>query len=129
MRPYVTVYPWAPPADAGSGINPNTAPPHVLSLLFFFDGVSNRFAKEDEVRRILKVREEGGLVCEDSSLDICTPISEIVGLNAIYPQPSFSSDVFRVVARARVGEVERRVEAVLDRSDPVTPRTLAWHVQ
>jgi type II secretory pathway component PulK len=130
LRPYVTVYPWVPPAESGSGINPNTAPPHVLSLLFFFDGVVHRFVKEDEVRRILKVREEERLVCPDSSLEICTPISEIVGLNPVFPTPSYNNHVFRVVARAQVGEVTRSVEAVLDRGeDPATPRVLSWSVQ
>ncbi len=129
LEPYVTVHPWAPPAESGGGINPNTAPPHVLSLLFYFDGVTYGFVKEDQVRRILELREKGRLICADSSLEICTPISEIVGLNPVFPEPSYSSDVFRVVAGARVGEVRRSVEAVLDRSDPVTPRILAWRVR
>jgi general secretion pathway protein K len=129
LRPYVTVYPWAPPEDVGSGINPNTAPTHVLALLFFFDGVSHRFVEEDEVRRILELRQEGRLICGDSSLEACTPISEIVGLNPVFPPPSFASSVFRVVAEASVGEVRRSIEAVMDRSDPVTPRLLSWRVR
>jgi general secretion pathway protein K len=129
LRPYVTVYPWAPSAESGSGINPNTAASHVLSLLFYFDGVTHVFAKEDRVRQILDIRAKGGLICADSSLEICTPISEIVGPNPVFPEPSYSSSIFRVVARAEVGEVRRRVEAVLDRSDPVTPRLLSWRVR
>jgi len=129
LRPYVTVYPWAPPEDTGSGINPNTAPTHVLALLFFFDGVSHRFVSEDEVRRILELRQEGRLICADSSSEACTPISEVVGLNPVFPPPSFKSNVFRVVAEARVGEVRRSVEAVLDRTDPLPPRLLSWRVR
>ena len=59
LRPYVTVYPYA----GGGGINPNTAPPHVLSLLFFDDEVELRLADEDTVRSILAIRKEGGFVC------------------------------------------------------------------
>jgi general secretion pathway protein K len=129
LRPYVTVYPWAPPSDVGGGINPNTAPPHVLALLFFFDGVTHRFVDEDEVRKILELRQEGRLICPDSSLEVCTPISEIVGLNPVIPAPSFRNNVFRVVAEAQVGDVRRSVEAVLDRTDPVTPRLLSWRVR
>lgn len=129
MRPYVTVYPWAPPGDVGSGINPNTAPSHVLSLIFFNDGVTYRFVNEDEVRKILEVRQKGGLICPDSSLEVCTPISEIVGLNPVIPPLSFRNNVFRVVAEAQVGEVRRSIEAMLDRTDPVTPRLLSWHVR
>jgi hypothetical protein len=40
LRPYVTVYPYA----GGGGINPNTAPPYVLALLFFDDEVQLRLA-------------------------------------------------------------------------------------
>ncbi len=129
LRPYVSVYPWVPPEGLGSGINPNTAPPHVLALLFYFDGVTYRFADADQVGKIMELRKEGRLVCPDSSLEVCTPISEIVGLNPVFPEPSYASNVFRVVAEARVIEVRRSVEVVLDRSDPLTPRLLSWRVR
>ena len=124
LRPYVTVYPYA----GGGGINPNTAPPHVLSLLFFDDEVQLRLADEDTVRSILKIRKEGGFVCgEGQSAEGCTPIRSIV-TNAIFPEPSFTSNVFVVTAQAQVGDVARRVEAVLDRKVGARPQLLSWRV-
>ena len=125
LRPYLTVHPYA----GESGINPNTAPPHVLALLFFDDGVDLTLAREDTVRAILEVRQEGGMLCpEGQSGEACTPIGDIVR-NEIYPPPSFQADVFRVAAEARVGEVRRRVEAVIDRSQGPEPLLLSWRVE
>jgi general secretion pathway protein K len=124
LRPYITVYPYV----GGGGINPNTAPPHVLSLLFFDDEVRLRLADEDTVRSILKIRKEGGYVCgEGQSAEGCTPIRSIV-TNAIFPEPRYTSDIFKVTALAQVGDVTRRVEAVLDRSKGATPQLLSWRV-
>lgn len=124
LRPYVTVYPFA----STTGINPNTAPPHVLALLFSDDGVGNlTLASEDTVRAILKVRQEGGTVCGEAQREEgCTPIRELVP-NAIYPPPSWGGDVFTVVAEATVGEVHRSIEAVVDRREN-PPLLLSWRV-
>ena len=43
LKPYLTVH---PPGFRG-GINPNTAPPHVLALIFFDDGVQQRLGAEN----------------------------------------------------------------------------------
>lgn len=124
LRPYVTVYPYA----ARGGINPNTAPPHVLSLLFSSDGSEMRFADENAIREILRVRQEGGLVCgEAQSGEACTPIREIV-TNAVFPEASFTSDVFIIRAEGRVGDIRRTVEAVLDRREGAAPLLLSWRV-
>jgi general secretion pathway protein K len=124
LRPYLTVYPYA----ATGGINPNTAPPHVLALLFFDDGVDLRLAPEDTVREILEVRQDEGLICpEDQSGEDCTPIREIV-TNAIYPPPDVGSDVFTILAEARVGNVARRIEAVIHRLQEGTVQLLSWRV-
>jgi len=126
LKPYLTVH---PPGFRG-GINPNTAPPHVLALIFFDDGVRQRLADEDDVREILKIRQEGGFVCgEDQSLEACTPMSEIVPNAAgIFPPLSFESDVFLVVSEARVGDMRRGVEAVLDRTAAPSVTLLSWRV-
>jgi len=124
LRPYVTVFPYA----GSGGINPNTAPPHVLSLLFFDDGVDLRLAEESTVREILEARQEGGALCDEGQSDErCTPIREIV-TNAIYPPPQVASDVFTVVAEARVRDVVRSIEAVLLRGEAGETRLLSWRV-
>ncbi|MDH3519933.1 MAG: type II secretion system minor pseudopilin GspK [Myxococcales bacterium] len=124
LVPYLTVFPYA----GTGGINPNTAPPHVLALLFFDDGVDLRLAPEDTVREILKIRQEGGAICaEEQSDGSCTPIREIV-TNAIYPPPEVNGSVFTIVAEARVGDVTRSIEAVVHRSPEGEPRLLSWRV-
>jgi type II secretory pathway component PulK len=129
LRPYLTVYPYA----GRTGINPNTAPPHVLSLLYVNEGGNLRIAKEDEVREILRIRQEGGEVCAEGGTNPqseipCTPIGEIVGPNEVYPPIGFRSDVFTVKARATVAGVSRTVEAVLDRKLSGEPLLLSWRV-
>jgi general secretion pathway protein K len=124
LRPYITVTPFV----GGGGVNLNTAPPHILALLYFNDGVDERLAHEDEVKQILDIREDGGLLCGESlSLDGCTPITSIVP-NQIFPEPTYSASVFTIVADASVGEIHRSVEAVINRAaDP--PLVLSWKVR
>jgi general secretion pathway protein K len=125
MRPYLTVEPFA----GGGGINLNTAPAHVLSLIFSRDGGSDhRLIKESQVKQILEVRDKGGLICgEGLSLEDCTPISTIVA-SPIFPPPTYATSVFTIVADARVGEVRRSIEAVVNRNvDP--PLMLSWRVR
>jgi general secretion pathway protein K len=124
LRPYVTVEPFA----GGGGVNLNTATAHVLSLIYFNDGVDDRFVKEDEVKQILKVRKKNLLFCGDSlSIEGCTPISNIVP-NPIFPPPTYTASVFTIVASAQVGDVRRSVEAVVNRNvDP--PLMLSWQTR
>jgi type II secretory pathway component PulK len=133
LRPYLTVYPFAAlgcgDASQGCGVNLNTAPPHVLALLYFDDGVEKRLADEDTVRRILRVRSEGGLLCgEGPSSPTCTPIREIVP-NAIFPPPTFSTQIFEINAEATVRGVRRTMLAVMDRSAPAMPVLLSWKIR
>lgn len=130
MRHYVSVYPWAPGgcgnAGIGCGVNLNTAPPHVLALLFYDDGVADRLATEDLVRGILRTREEGDGICGASnSAEGCTPIREFV-VNPIFPPPTVTAQIFVVGADAQVGDVRRRLEAVIDRSKAGEMRLLSW---
>jgi general secretion pathway protein K len=124
LRPYITVEPFV----GGGGVNLNTAAAHVLSLIYSNDGVDDRLASEDQVKRILKVREEGGLLCGASlSLKGCSPIRNIVP-NPIFPPPTYTASVFTIVAKARVGDVKRSIEAVVNRSvNP--PLMLSWQVR
>jgi type II secretory pathway component PulK len=133
LRPYLTVYPFAAlgcgDPSKGCGVNLNTAPPHVLALLWYDDGVEKRLANEDTVRQILRVRSEGGVLCgEGPSLTGCTPIREIVP-NAIFPPPTFSTQIFEVSAEASVGDVRRTFVAVVDRTAPALPTLLSWRIR
>jgi general secretion pathway protein K len=125
IRPYVTVHPFA----GGGGVNPNTAPPHILALIFYNDGVDLRLAREEDVHRILKVRESGQIFCPDQSNQACTPISGFMpNAETIHPPLSYFSDTFTVRSEARVGEVRRTVETVIDRTTPSDPLLLSWKV-
>lgn len=126
VRPYVTVYPYV----AGRGVNPNTAPPHILSLIYYNDGVDYRLAKEDDVRRIIEARQDGQVFCEAEQQEECVAISDIFpNAPTIYPPLGFFSDTFSVRSEARFANVERTVEAVIDRSAPSQPVLLSWKVR
>jgi type II secretory pathway component PulK len=126
IRPYVTVHPFA----AGAGVNPNTAPPHVLALIFYNDGVDLRLAKEEDVRRILELRANDQFVCPAARDEQCVPIGEIFpNPESIYPPLTYSSDTFTVRSEGVVGEVRRTVEAVIDRTTPAEPLLLSWKVR
>jgi type II secretory pathway component PulK len=124
LRPYVDVFPLV----KGDGVNPNTAPDWVLALLYSGGPGSQRLADEDSVRRILDIREGKGILCPDeASNPICTPLREAIE-GQVFPPPTFHTNVFRVTAEARYGEVRRTVEAVVDRSQADKPTVLAWRV-
>ena len=124
LQGYITVQPFA----GGGGVNLNTAPAHVLSLIYFNDMVDDVLANKKKVKEILKIRQEGGLICGESlSLEGCTPISQIVP-NPIFPPPTYTASVFTIVADAYVGDIQRSIEAVVNRRvDP--PLVLSWRVR
>ncbi|MDJ0788387.1 MAG: type II secretion system minor pseudopilin GspK [Myxococcota bacterium] len=125
IRPYVSVYPVA----GADGINPNTAPTYVLAAIYSGGAGDYRLATEDLVRRIVEVRATGSILCDESANHPdCVPLAETIG-GDVFPPPSFQSDVFHVQATATYGDVRRRVEAVVDRSDVEDPRILAWNLR
>ncbi len=124
IRPYVTVHPRA----GGSGINLNTAPPHVLAAVYHGSQGSRRLASEDTVRRILRARQDGKILCQEGgSGDRCILASEIVE-GSIFPAaaPGSGSQVFTVVTEATVGDISRSIEAVLDLGAGGQPIILSW---
>jgi type II secretory pathway component PulK len=138
LRPYVTVYPFAPggctSATVGCGLNLNTAEPFVLKALYYNDGVDFRLADDEIVRAIWEARQEGRSICTGgASSKECTPIGELVtNANSIFPPPTASAQVFEVESTARIGAdgaVRRTVEAVIDRSEAANPRLLSWKVR
>jgi general secretion pathway protein K len=126
LRHYVTVYPIA----GGSGINLNTAPPHVLALIYYGSSGDKRLVDGDIVGRILRKRDEGQVICTGAVPDQdCITLSEVdLGEGSIFPEVVLpdDSDVFTIRARARVGEIERVVTAVVDRSEVTDPQLLFW---
>ena len=136
IRPYATVHPYGNDPDllGGIGINPNTAPSHVLALLFHGMAPDRRLASEDDVRWILARRDEDKVFCPQSegygALE-CELLSDETGaaLAGIYPPPRYTANVFQVIAEASYDDVRRTIEAVIDRSQPTRPLVLSWRVR
>jgi general secretion pathway protein K len=135
LRSYVTVYPLYPD-DAHRGINLNTAPPHVLALVYYGSTGDQRLADEDIVRSILKVRAEGDLICTGGggNPERCRTLQDVhpdLALGRVFPEMALPSDstTFTLISAASVGEIRRTVVAVVDRSDPVVPQLLSWRMQ
>ena len=125
LRPYVSVFPYA---GSNLGINPNTAPPWVLALLYTGTSGDYRLVEEEEVRRILEAREGGSLLCADeASHPICTPLRSVLP-DGVFPPPTYATEVFFVTAEAQYGSTLRTVSAVIDRSKLAEPKLLAIRV-
>ncbi len=124
LRPYVAVWPLA----GDGGINLNTAPSWVLAHLTRGTDVSGmRPVDESDVARILDAREEG-VLCGVAGPG-CTSLQQVFSGESIRPPMQDRSNFFLVRATARVVDVERSIEAVLDRSDPAAIRRLAWRAR
>ncbi len=127
MRPYVTVHPLVSEA----GINVNTAPPHVLGLIYYGSSGNMRLADEGLVGDILDERNEGRLVCTETEQapGQCVSLSEVgLGEGAVYPPADWPADatVFTVVSEATVQDVVHAIEATIDLSNGQQPRLLSW---
>jgi general secretion pathway protein K len=133
MKSYVTVY----PVVGGSGVNLNTAPPHVLALVYHGVAGARRLASGDVVKSLLKLRDEGRVACTASAegaspAEGCVTLSELgLGEGSIFPPVALpaESDSFTVTSRATVGEIERTLVAVVDRSKAAEPQVLFWRMQ
>ena len=125
LTPFVTVYPLV----GGSGVNLNTAPPWVLLQLQRGTEVSGTTPFDEKlVRRIVDAREDGPLCGSAAAAGDCTPLSDLLEGEEIAPPPTERSQVFIVTAVARVVDVERRIEAVIDRAAEGGPQRLSWRV-
>ena len=125
LRPYVTVHPSRFDAQ---GINLNTAPPHVLATVYHGSLGSRQLASEDTVRRILRVREDGNILCTDAGADDrCILANEIID-GGVFPEAKLPGEarVFVVESEATVGEIRREIHAVIDRTQPSKPTIVEW---
>jgi type II secretory pathway component PulK len=126
LRPFVTVHPLV----GGGGINLNTAPPWVLAQLEIGSEVSGfRPVETEDVERIVALREEGPLCANAEGAAGCTPVAEALSGETLAIPTTERSTVFQIRATARVFDVERSVETVVDRSDPSAIERLSWVVR
>jgi hypothetical protein len=92
LKAYFTPYPMFPGANGG-GVNLNTAPAHVLGLIYH--GVAEEFELVDQrdVFEILKARSEGKVFCAGAAQEPCTDFAATVGIAAgetIFPPLTFT---------------------------------------
>jgi type II secretory pathway component PulK len=122
LRPYVTAFPLS-----GGGVNPNTAPSWVLAALDTGGPAGSARTQDEEfVKRILKCRSELPL-CDSGTG--CQQVGECTGGVTPTPPFRFKSDVFRIQATARYGDVTRVIETVVNRHDPANLVHLTWSVR
>lgn len=130
IKDYFTAYPMYPPINK-SGINPNTAPAHVLGLIYHYQGNASegRLFDRDDVFRILKFRDEERLFCRELSFEECESFEEHLEIfgDVIFPPLQYSSDVFTIDVEASYGETRACISRVIDRKDAKL-RTLAYRM-
>ncbi|MFQ5515642.1 MAG: general secretion pathway protein GspK [Myxococcota bacterium] len=128
LKAYFSAQPMFPPIEK-SGVNLNTAPPHVLGLIYGGSALEKELLGNDEVFRILKARDEGKIFCREIGDDeLCTTFPQEVGLlpEVTFPPLQYQSDVFRIRSEARIREARACITAIVDRSDPAEIRTLYY---
>jgi type II secretory pathway component PulK len=130
LKAYFTPYPMFPGTDGG-GVNLNTAPAHVLGLIFHGAGDDQRLLDQRDVFEILKARSEGKVFCPGAGQDPCTTFSGTVGIaegEAIFPPLTYKSRVFAVDVEATVGETRACVHSVIDRGSNGQAKTLYYEL-
>jgi type II secretory pathway component PulK len=130
LRESITVHPIA----GREGINLNRAAPWVLSLVYAGVDGDRRLIGEKAVRAIWNLRGQGKILCGESGGDPkrCVPMNEVadgaLAEGSIFPPVEIPAKptVFRVVAEARVANLVRRHEAIIDTRSSEGPLLLSW---
>jgi type II secretory pathway component PulK len=126
---YFTTQPLFVPIER-AGVNPNTAPPHVLGLIYFGGAIEeNRLLAQDreDVFRALRARSEGLIFCEAQHPECVGFAPEVIPLgDATFPPLTYTSDVFRIESEGRYGVARARIVAVVDRGQAGGARTLYY---
>ncbi len=130
LRDSLTVH----PIGGQEGINLNRAEPWVLSLVYAGVDGDRRLLSEKAVRAIFHLRRQGKMLCGDGGGDPkrCVPVNEAadgaLAEGSIFPPVEIPAKprVFRVVTEARVGNLVRRQEAIIDTRSTEGPLLLSW---
>jgi type II secretory pathway component PulK len=130
LKTYFTTEPMFPGADTG-GVNLNTAPPHVLGLIYHGVGQEYQLLDQREVFALLKARKDGAVFCPAEGKDPCVNFLKVIGLaegETIFPPLTFQSRVFRIDVEASVGEARSCVHEVIDRGTGAEPKILFYEL-
>ncbi|HTO09765.1 MAG TPA: type II secretion system minor pseudopilin GspK [Myxococcota bacterium] len=130
LKAYFTPYPIFP-GNNGGGVNLNTAPAHVLSLVYHGVGDDYRLLDQRDVFEILKARKDGHVFCPSAGQEPCTDFFQTLGIAAgeqIFPAPTYTSRVFSVDSEATIGETRACVHSVIDRGTGADLKTLFYEL-
>jgi len=127
---------FGPPADSprfqGAGINPNTAPPHILGLVYLVTGDREGFFLEDEdIFRVLKTRAEGRIFCPtEGAAESCTSFATTIGRDTatVFPPIEYRAKIFAVRAEAKMGSATACVRAVVNRAGKKDAKLLSYRL-
>jgi type II secretory pathway component PulK len=139
LAEYFTTYPLYPTLEA-SGVNPNTAPPHVLAMIWLGAADDKRFLEQEDVFRVLRAREDGKVFCEGKTGESCVSFEAEIGRVGVtvFPPLQLASDVFTIESEGRAfrnvdgerrGDTRARLRVVVDRTDLLEPTLLEWRAE
>ncbi len=129
IKAYFSPFPLVPSPEE-SGVNPNTAPPHILGMIYHGTAGDKRLLDRDDVFRILEARDEDKVFCSNDYGEDCESFTALTGFagETFFPPLQYVSSVFTVRTEARYGTARACVLAVIDRSLAEAPETLYYRM-
>jgi type II secretory pathway component PulK len=131
LAAYFSPYPIYPTQTGGGGVNLNTAPAHVLALLYHGAEFDMRLVNDDDVYRLLKARDDDRLFCPTPSEESCTTLEAELHTGSgeeVFPPLQYQGSVFYVDIEARYGRSRACVHTVIDRGQPAQPKTMLYRL-
>lgn len=124
---YFTTQPFYPRLSE-AGVNPNTAPTHVLSLIYQGSPGDKQLLDEDAVFAILRARSEDRIFCPGGGEEPCVSFESEIGRvgESVFPPLGYGSQVFSVRSVAAFGEARACIQTVIDRTEAQEPMTLSF---
>jgi type II secretory pathway component PulK len=121
------------PRSEGGGLNPNTAPPHLLALLYLVANERGRFVEDEDIYSVLKARKDGQIFCPSEgggTEEDCTDFGSTLGAGGetIFPPLSFQANVFSIRVRARMGTAQACIATVVNREKVEKIKPLAYRL-
>ena len=129
LKAYFTVQPMFPDIEK-SGVNPNTAPAHILGLIYHGTAQEKLLLDRDEVFRILTARSKDKVFCSEEYGEECESFAELTGLvgESFFPPLRYTSDIFTIRSEARYDRVRSCTTAVVDRGEASETKTLFYRI-
>jgi type II secretory pathway component PulK len=126
LRHYFTVHVSYATIDE-AGINPNTAPPWVMGLIYMGAGNRFHFLEVRDVFAALRARGRGRIFCPSSTEDPCVRFQSVVGQvgEVAFPPLAFHDRAFEIESIAEIGDIRACVRTAVERRGPQNARTLS----